>query len=269
MFPVNHSAPLNAATSAAVVPERMPAAMDTVTAAPQTPKLNQILAALPAADYKRLLPALEPVELPLGHVLYEPDVAMTHAYFPISGIISLLYVMQNSESAEIAIVGNEGVIGVALFMGGDSTSSRSVAQNAGAGYRLKANVLRREFALNGPLQYLMLRYTQALMAQMTQTAACNRHHTLDQQLCRWLLLSLDRLVCDELTMTQQLIANMLGVSLVGVTEALDKLQASGMIRHSHGVITVLDRPALERRVCECYKVVKKEFSRLLPYKLAA
>ena len=269
MCPASHSVQSNAATSGAAVPDRMHAAMDAVTASPQTPKQNQILAALPAADYKRLLPALELMELPLGHVLYEPDVPMTHAYFPIGGIISMLYVMQSGASAKIAVVGNEGMIGVSLFMGGNSTNSRSVAQNAGASYRLKANVLRREFALGGSLQYLTLRYTQALMAQMMQTAACNRHHTLDQQLCRWLLLSLDRLGCDELMMTRQLIANMLGVSLEGVAGALDRLQADGIIHHSEGVVTVLDRPALERRVCECYRVVKKEFSRLLPHKLVA
>lgn len=235
----------------------------------QTPKHNQILAALPEVDFKRLLPCLEFIELPLGHVLYEPGVPMTHAYFPVTGIVSLLYVMQSGASAEIAITGNEGMVGVSLFMGGESTTSRALAQNAGASYRIKAKLLRREFALGGPFQYLLLRYTQALMAQMTQTAACNRHHTLDQQLCRWLLLSLDRLPAEELTMTQQLIANMLGVDLDGVTVALDKLQAAGMIRHSHGTITLLDRPALEHRVCECYRVVKNEFSRLLPYKLAA
>jgi CRP-like cAMP-binding protein len=223
----------------------------------------------PALDYKRLLPALEFIELPLGHVLYEPDVPMTHAYFPVSGIISLLYVMENGESAEIAISGSEGMIGVSLFMGGESTTSRSVAQNAGCGYRLKAGILRREFALGGQLQHLLLRYTQTLIVQMTQTAACNQHHTLDQQLCRWLLLSLDRLPGDVLTMTQQLIANMLGVSTDGVTEALDKLQADGLIRYNQGVITVIDRSALRRRVCECYLVVKKEFDRLLPFSLAA
>lgn len=234
-----------------------------------TPKQNQILAALPAADYRRLLSALEFMELPLGYVLYEPDMAMTHAYFPVTGIISMLYVMQSGASAEIAITGNEGMVGVSLFMGGDSTTSRTVAQNAGASYRLKASILRREFALGGPLQHLLLCYTQALMTQMTQTAACNRHHTLDQQLCRWLLLSLDRLSGDALTMTQQLIANMLGVTLEGVVAALDKLQADGLIHHSKGVITVADRPALERRVCECYRVVKNEFNRLLPCKLVA
>jgi CRP-like cAMP-binding protein len=239
------------------------------TSSLQTPKQNQILAALPAEAYARLLPNLELIQLPLGGVLYEPGVQMDYVYFPITGIISMLYVMQSGASAEIAITGNEGLVGVSLFMGGESTTSRAVVQNAGASYRLKADILRREFALGGPLQYLALRYTQALMTQMTQTAACNRHHTLDQQLCRWLLLSLDRLPSDELTMTQQLIANMLGVNLEGVTEALDKLQAEGMIRYNHGLITVLDRPLLEDRVCECYVVVKKEFSRLLPYKLAA
>jgi len=268
MFPGNYSAPSSAATSAAA-PDRMDAKKAAAPILLQSPKQNQILAALPAADYKRLLPALDSVELPLGHVLYEPDVPMTHAYFPISGIISILYVMQSGASAEIAIVGNEGMVGVVLFMGGDSTSSRAVAQNAGTSYRLRADILRREFARGGPLQYLTLLYTQALMAQMTQTAACNRHHTLDQQLCRWLLLSLDRLSGDKLTMAEQLIANMLGVSLEGVTGALDKLQADGMIRHSLGVIMVLDRLALEGSVCECYRVVKNEFSRMLPYELVA
>jgi len=172
------------------------------TSSHQTPKQNQILAALPAEEYARLLPNLELIQLPLGTVLYEPGVEMDYVYFPITGIISLLYVMQNGASAEIALTGNEGLVGVSLFMGGESTTSRAVAQNAGASYRLKADILRREFALGGPLQYLALRYTQALMTQMTQTAACNRHHTLDQQLCRWLLLSLDRLPVDELTMTQ-------------------------------------------------------------------
>jgi CRP-like cAMP-binding protein len=235
----------------------------------QTPKQNLILAALPDAVYKRLLPALQFIEMPLGQVLYEMDVPMTHAYFPVTGIISLLYVMEGGESAEIAIAGSEGLIGVSLFMGGASTTNRSVAQNTGCGYRLKAGILRREFALGGPLQFLLLCYTQTLMVQITQTAACNRHHKLDQQLCRWLLLSLDRLPGDVLTMTQQLIANMLGVSLEGMAGALDRLQEDGLIHHSNGVITVLDRPALERRVCECYQVVKNEFNRLLPYSLAA
>jgi CRP-like cAMP-binding protein len=240
-----------------------------VTSSLQTPKGNQILAALPVEEYERLLPNLELVQLPLGKVLYEPGVEMDYLFFPISGIISLLYVMKSGASAEIGLTGNEGLVGVSLFMGGESTTSRAVTQNASAGYRLKADVLRREFALGGPLQYLALRYTQSLMTQMTQTAACNRHHKLDQQLCRWLLLSLDRLPGDELTMTQQLIANMLGVDLDGVARALDELQAAGLIRYEDGFITVVDRAGLEVRVCECYEVVKKEFSRLLPYKLAA
>lgn len=243
--------------------------MESASTLLQTPKQNLILAALPDAEYKRLLPALQFIEMPLGQVLYETGVPMTHAYFPVSGIISLLYVMDSGESAEIAIAGSEGLIGVSLFMGGASTTSRSVSQNSGSGYRLQASDLCREFELAGPLQYLLLRYTQTLIVQMTQTAACNRHHTLDQQLCRWLLLSIDRLPGDVLTMTQRLIANMLGVSLEGMTEALDRLQEDGLVHHSNGVITVLDRPALERRVCECYLVVKNEFNRLLPYRLAA
>ena len=247
----------------------MAAATGSSAASPPNPKQNQILAALPAAEYTRLLPCLGIVELKLGEVLYEPGELMAHAYFPVSGIISLLYVMRGGASAEIAITGNEGLVGVSLFMGGESTTSRAVAQNAGVSYRLEADVLRREFARGGPLQYLVLRYTQALMTQMTQTAACNRHHTLDQQLCRWILLSLDCLAGSELAMTQQLIANMLGVTKEGVVAALDHLQNDGLLHHSQGVITVTDRPALERRVCECYLVVKNEFSRLLPYKLAA
>jgi len=241
------------------------------TAPPTRPtwNQNQILAALPAEEYARMLPHLEHVQLPLGWVLQEQGAQMAQLYFPISGIVSLLHVMQNGASVEIAIVGNEGLVGVSLFMGGEATASRAVVQYAGAGYCLKADILRREFARGGPLQYLALRYTQALIVQMTQTGACNRHHTLDQQLCRWLLLSLDRLPGDELTMTQQLIANMLGVDLAGVTGALDKLQAGGMIRYQGGLITAVDRAGLERHVCECYAVVKKEFSRLLPYKLAA
>jgi len=235
----------------------------------QSPKQNQILAALPAEEYARLLPHLVLTQMPLGTVLHEQCVPMTHLYFPIAGIVSLLHVMKDGASVEIAIVGNEGMVGVALFMGGEATTSRAVAQNAGAGYRLGAGILREEFARGGPLQFLALRYTQALIAQMTQTGACNRHHTLDQQLCRWLLLSLDRMPGDVLTMTQQLISNMLGVSLAGVTEVLDKLQADGMIHYQDGLITVVDRPKLEEYVCECYTVVKNEFSRLLPYKLAA
>lgn len=232
-------------------------------------KQNQILAALPKADFARLQPALELIELPLGRILYEPDVPMTHAYFPVAGIISLVYVMDGGASAEIAVVGNEGMVGVALFMGGESTTSRAVAQNAGASYRLKAGILLREFALGGALQYLTLRYTQALLTQMTQTAACNKHHTLEQQLCRWLLLSLDRLTGFQLTITHQLVANMLGVSLRDVATVLDHLQAGGLLESCNGLITVNDRAALERRVCECYNVVRNEFKRLLPYKLVA
>lgn len=232
-------------------------------------KQNQILAALPKADFARLQPALELIELPLGRILYEPGVPMTHAYFPVAGIISLVYVMDGGASAEIAVVGNEGMVGVALVMGGESTTSRAVAQNAGASYRLKAGILRREFDLGGALQYLTLRYTQALMTQMTQTGACNKHHTLEQQLCRWLLLSLDRLTGFQLTITHQLVANMLGVSLRDVITVLDHLQAGGLLESSNGLITVNDRAALERRVCECYKVVKNEFKRLLPYELVA
>ena len=240
-----------------------------VTSSLPTPRQNQILAALPVEEYERLLPSLELVQLPLGEVLHEPGVELDKLYFPISGIVSLLYVMKSGASAEIGLTGNEGLVGVSLFMGGESTTSRAVTQNASAGYRLKADIVRREFALGGPLQYLALRYTQALMTQMTQTAACNRHHKLDQQLCRWLLLSLDRLPGDELTMTQQLIANMLGIEPDGVATALGKLQEAGLIRYQDGLITVVDRPGLEKRVCECYEVVRNEFSRLLPYKLDA
>ena len=232
------------------------------------PKQNQLLAALPEADYERLLPHLEPVTLPLGLVVFESGSTLRHLYFPASGIVSLLYAMENGASTEIAVIGNEGVVGIALFMGGESTPSRAVVQSAGHGYRLKAAVLKPEFERGGPLQQLLLRYTQALIAQMTQTAVCNRHHAVDQQLCRWLLLSLDRLPSNELAMTQELIANMLGVRREGVTEAAGKLQEEGLIRYRRGHITVLDRPKLEARVCECYAVVKKELDRLLPYKIA-
>jgi CRP-like cAMP-binding protein len=232
------------------------------------PNQNQMLAALPVADYGRLLPHLEPVALPLGLAIFESGSKLRHLYFPASGIVSLLYAMENGASTEIAVIGNEGVVGIALFMGGESTPSRAVVQSAGHGYRLKASVLKTEFDLGGPLQHLLLRYTQALIAQMTQTAVCNRHHALDQQLCRWLLLSLDRLPSNKLAMTQELIANMLGVRREGVTEAAGKLQEAGLIRYSRGHITVLDRPKLEKRVCECYAVVKKELDRLLPAKTA-
>jgi CRP-like cAMP-binding protein len=236
-------------------------------ASPHNPKQNHLLAALPAVDYARLLPDLELIPMPLGWAVYEPGSEMGYLYFPTTSIVSLLYVMENGSSAEIAITGNEGLVGISLFMGGESTPSRAVVQSAGNGYRLKASILKREFALGGELQHLALRYTQALITQMSQTAVCNRHHALDQQLCRWLLLSLDRLPGDELMMTQELIANMLGVRREGVTEAAGKLQEDGLIKYSRGHITVLDRPKLEKRVCECYAVVKKEIDRLLPYEI--
>jgi CRP-like cAMP-binding protein len=214
------------------------------------------------------MPLLESVDLPLGHVLYESGADLTHVYFPTTAIVSLLYVMENGASAEIAVVGNEGIIGVSLFMGGESTPSRAVVQSAGHGFRLKAIVMKEEFNRAGPVLHLLLRYTQALITQMAQTAACNRHHTLDQQLCRWLLLSLDRLQGNQLVMTQELIANMLGVRREGVTEGALKLQHAGLISYARGHITVLDRKGLEKRSCECYAVVKKEYDRLLPDELA-
>jgi CRP-like cAMP-binding protein len=238
-------------------------------ATPHSPRQNHILAALPAQDYTRLLPDLELIPMPLGWAVYESGAHMSYVYFPTTSIVSLLYVMEDGASAEIAVVGNCGLVGVSLFMGGESTPSRAVVQSAGNGYRLRAGVLKREFAMGGNLQHLALRYTQALITQMAQTAVCNRHHALDQQLCRWLLLSLDRLQSDALVMTQELIANMLGVRREGVTEAAGKLQADGLIQYSRGRIRVLDRAALEQRVCECYAVVKKEYDRLLPYKILA
>jgi CRP-like cAMP-binding protein len=234
-----------------------------------TPQQNHLLAALPADAYERLKPHLERVQMPLGHVLYESGVQMRHVYFPISSIVSLLYVMEDGASAEIAVVGNEGVVGISLFMGGETTCSRAIVQSAGEGYRIAGALLKAEFYRAGPMQHLLLRYTQALLTQMAQTAVCNRHHSLDQQLCRWLLLSLDRLPSNELSMTQELIANMLGVRREGVTEAAGKLQKAGLIEYHRGHITVLDRPRLEARACECYAVVKKEFDRLLPDVIAA
>jgi CRP-like cAMP-binding protein len=227
------------------------------------PKQNHVLAALPAADRARVFPQLELVPLPLGGVLYESGTELQHVYFPTGGIVSLLYVMLDGASAEIAVVGNEGAVGISLFMGGESTPSRAVVQSAGDAYRLKADVLKKEFARGGDLQHLLLLYTQALITQMAQTAVCNRHHTVEQQLCRWLLLSLDRLPSNELTMTQELIANMLGVRREGVTHAAGKLQEAGLIHYSRGHIVVTDRPGLEQNVCECYGVVKKESDRLL------
>jgi CRP-like cAMP-binding protein len=231
----------------------------------QSPLQNRLLAALPAADYERLLPHLELVPLPLGWAVYESGSHQGYVYFPANSIVSLLYVMEDGSSAEIAVVGNEGLVGIALFMGGESTPSRAVVQSAGYGYRLSARLLKTEFGQAGELQHLLLRYTQALITQMAQTAVCNRHHALEQQLCRWLLLSLDRLPSNELTMTQELIANMLGVRREGVTEAAGHLQAAGLIHYSRGKITVLDRPKLETKVCECYAVVKREYGRLLPH----
>jgi len=231
------------------------------------PKQNHLLAALPAPDYARLLPDLEPIAMPLGWVVYESGGHIGYVYFPTTSIVSLLYVIESGASAEIAIAGNEGLVGISLFMGGESTPSRAVVQSAGEGYRVRASVLKKEFALGGELQHLALRYTQALITQMAQTAVCNRHHTLDQQLCRWLLLSMDRLPGSELKMTQELIANMLGVRREGVTVAAGDLQAAGLIHYSRGHIIILDSAGLEQRVCECYAVVKKEFDRLLPYRL--
>src|SRR5438477_1045656 len=230
----------------------------------QNPRRNQLLAALPDAEWLRWLPQLEPVEMPLGKILYESGNKLTHVYFPSTSIVSLLYVMENGASAEIAVVGREGIVGISLFMGGESTPSRAVVQSAGRAFRLKANVMIQEFNRAGPVLHLLLRYTQALITQMAQTAVCNRHHSLDQQLCRWLLLSLDRLHSDELVMTQELIADMLGVRREGVTEAAGHLQRAGLIRYRRGHITVLDRDRLEQRACECYAVVKKEYGRLLP-----
>jgi CRP-like cAMP-binding protein len=232
------------------------------------PRQNLLLAALPAPESARWVASLELVDMPLGAVLYESGSKLTHVYFPTTSIISMLYVLEDGASAEIAVVGNEGIVGVALFMGGESTPSRAVVQSAGQGYRLNASLLMQEFNRAGAVLHLLLRYTQALITQMAQTAVCNRHHSLDQQLCRWLLLSLDRLPSDELVMTQELIANMLGVRREGVTEAAGNLQQAGLIRYRRGHITVLDRAGLEKRACECYAVVKKEYDRLLPDVLA-
>lgn len=231
---------------------------------PCDPRQNHLLAALPADEYARLFPHLELVPMPLGDVLYEPGIQMRHVYFPTTSIVSLLCVMDDGASAEIAVVGNEGIVGVSLFMGGETTPSRAVVQSAGHAYRLQGQLLKDEFYLAGPMQRLLLRYTQALLTQMAQTAVCNRHHSLDQQLCRWLLLSLDRLRSNELVITQELIASMLGVRREGVTEAAGHLQKAELIRYRRGHITVLDRAGLEHRACECYAVVKNEYDRLLP-----
>lgn len=233
------------------------------------PRQNHLLAALRTEDFARLLPDLEVVRMRLGESVYERDVTMDYVYFPTTCMISLLYVMKNGDSAEIAVVGNDGMVGVAVFMGGDAMSNRAVVQCAGDCYRLDAATMRREFALGGSLQALALRFTQALIAQMVQTGACNRHHTLDQQLCRWLLLTLDRLPGNKVSMTQQLIGNMLGVRRDGVVEAMDRLQVSGAMRYTGGNITVLNRSKLERLSCECYSVVKNEIKRMFALDLPA
>jgi len=225
---------------------------------------NHLLSVLPDIERERLTSHLDLVPLSLGEALYESGDKLNHVYFPTTSIVSLLYVMENGASAEIAVVGNDGIVGIALFMGGETMPNRAVVQSAGEAYRLSGQVLKGEFNRGGALQHLLLRYTLALLSQMAQTAVCNRHHTVDQQLCRWLLLSLDRLPANELTMTQELIANMLGVRREGVTEAAGKLQSAGLIQYRRGRITVLDRAGLEARVCECYDVVRREFRRLLP-----
>ena len=230
------------------------------------PTSNLLLAALPAADYERLRLHLDPVALPLGWSLYESGDLQRHVYFLTEGIVSQLYVTEDGASAEIAVTGREGLVGISVFMGGASTPGRAIVQSAGYAYRLGAQVLRREFERGGAFQRLLLRFTQALLTQMAQTAVCNRYHTIDQQLCRWLLLSLDRLVSSDVNMTQELIANMLGVRREGITEAAGCLQDDGLIRLHRGTITVLDRPGLEKRVCECYAVAKKEADRLFSWK---
>ncbi len=230
---------------------------------PQSPNQNHLLAALPTSEFERIVPHLELVAMPLGEVLYESGGQLQHVYFPTTAIVSLHYVMENGASSEIAGVGNEGVLGISLFMGGNTTPSRAIVQTAGHGYRLKARLLMEEFNRAGPMMRLMLRYTQALITQVSQTAVCNRHHSVEQQLCRWLLLTIDRLPSNELTMTQELIASMLGVRREGITETAGNLQRAGLISYRRGHITVLDRSGLESHTCECYNVVKKEFHRLL------
>jgi len=234
------------------------------TPAVHSPRQNHLLDALPTSDYERLAPHLELILMKLGDVLYESGDQLRYVYFPTTCIVSLLYLMKDGASAEIAVVGNEGILGISVFMGGNTTPSRAIVQAAGYAYRLKADLLKNEFERYGPTMHLLLRYAQALITQMAQTAVCNRHHSVDQQLCRWLLLCLDRLSSNEISMTQELIANMLGVRREGVTEAAGHLQKAGLIDYHRGRITVLDRSGLEARSCECYAVVKKEFDRLLP-----
>lgn len=228
------------------------------------PRHNWLLAALGDAEWARVSPHLQPVAMPLGQVLYDPGSKPSHVYFPSTAIVSLLYVMENGASAEIAVVGNEGLVGVSLFMGGESTSSQAVVQAAGDGFRLASGILMQEFNRGGAVLHLLLRYTQALITQMAQTSVCNRHHSLDQQMCRWLLLTLDRLHSGEVVMTQDLLSNILGVRRASISDVAGRLQKDGLIRYERGHISVLDRPALEQRVCECYAVVKKEYERLLP-----
>jgi len=232
------------------------------------PRENQLFEALPAEEWAHWLPHLERIDMPLGMVLYESGASLSHVYFPTTAVVSLLYLMEDGASSQTAMVGYEGLVGISLFMGGLTTPSRAVVECAGQGFRLKADLMLEEFNRAGPVMHLLLRYTQALMTQMTQTAVCNRHHALDQQLCRCLLLSLDRMKTNELVMTQELIASLLGVRREGVTEAAGHLQEAGLISYRRGHITVLDRQGLERRTCECYAVIKKEYDRLLPSSLA-
>jgi CRP-like cAMP-binding protein len=227
------------------------------------PRANGLLASMPDAEYRALAPQLDPMQMPLGMAVYESGGAQGFVYFPTTSIVSLLYVLENGASTEIAVTGNEGLVGISLFMGGETTPSRAVVQSAGSAYRLRAAIIKKEFGRGGELQHALLRFTQAVITQMAQTAVCNRHHSVDQQLCRWLLLSLDRLRSNQLAMTQELIANMLGVRRVGVTEAAGRLHAAGLINYHRGHIAVLDRAKLEKRVCECYAVVRKEYDRLL------
>ena len=254
--------------TASVRPPLAPPHLSLLRAQAPDPLRNHLLAALPEAELQRWLPELEWVNLPLGQVLNEPGRALSHVYFPATAIVSLLYLTESGATAEIAVVGREGIVGISLFMGGEFTPNQAVVQSAGYGFRLKASAIKEAFNRSGPVMHLLLRYTQALITQVAQTAVCNRHHCLDQQLCRLLLLSLDRLQGSELVMTQELIANMLGVRREGVTEAALKLQSSGVIRYARGHIHVLDRDGLERRTCECYGVVKREYDRLLPAELA-
>lgn len=231
---------------------------------PPSPRHNRLLAALPAADYALLVPHLELVEMPLGCVVHEVGGKQSHVYFPTTAIVALMYITENGASAEVALTGNDGLVGIALLMGGDTMANRAVVQSPGYAYRLPASAIKQEFQRGGQLQHLGLCYTQALLTQMSQTAVCNRHHTVEQQLCRWLLLNLDRLPTNQLQMTQELIASMLGVRREGVTAAAKRLQAAGMIKYCRGRITIIDRAGLEKRVCECYAVVRREYDRLLP-----